>query len=75
MKRIVYRHDLRLKPAKEVSPISAPADITGVIVRGEQTLLPNRKLKLLAEPKAERRTIRNPKKRRRLDNRIAGGKV
>ncbi len=72
MKQIVYRHGLRLKSAKEVSLISAPADITGVIVRGERTLLPNRKLKLLAELKKTRRVVTNPKIRQRLDNQIAG---
>ena len=75
MKQIVYRHGLRLKPAKEVSLISAPADITGVIVRGKRTLLPNRKLKLLAELKTARRTVKNPKVRQRLDNQIAGRKA
>lgn len=75
MKQVVHRHGLRLKPAKEVSLISAPADVTGVIVRGERTLLPNRKLKLLAELKKQRRKVRNPKLRKRLDNQIAGRKA
>lgn len=75
VKQIVHRHGLRLKPAKEVSLISAPADITGVIVRGKRTLLPNRQLKQLAELKKARRVIKNPKVRQRLDNQIAGRKA
>lgn len=72
MKQIVHRHGLRLKPAKEVSLISTPADVTGVIVRGDQTLLPNRKLKLLVELKTMRRTVKNPQARKRIDSQIAG---
>ena len=55
IKQIVHRHGLRLKPDKEASLISAPAFITGVIVRDERTLLPNRQLKALAELKQRKR--------------------
>ena len=72
IKQVVHRHGLRLRPDKEASLISAPADITGVIVRDERTLLPNRQLKALAELKQERRLARNPEIRQRLDRKIAG---
>lgn len=75
LKQVVHKHGHRLKPAKEVSLISAPADVTGVIVRGEQTLLPNRQLKLLAELKKARRATKSPKARQKLDNQIAGRKA
>ena len=55
VKQAVHRHGLYLKPSKEVSLVAAPADITGVIVRGTKTKLPNRQLKVLAELKAIRK--------------------
>lgn len=75
IKKVVHRYGLRPKADKEASLISAPADITGVIVRGKRTLLPNRQLKALVELKRERRLVRNPEARRRLDNQIAGRKA
>lgn len=74
IKQAVHRHGLHLKPSKEVSLIAAPADITGVIVRGARTKLPNRQLKLLAELKAIRNATNNPRLRQKLDNQIAGRK-
>ena len=75
VKQTVYRHGFHLKPSKEVSLISAPADITGVIVRDARTHIPNRQLKKLAEQKAARSETRDPKLRKRLDNQIAGRKA
>lgn len=72
IKKAVFKHGLRLKNSKEVSLISKPAEITGVIVRGDRTMLPNRKLKLLAELRKTRRSTRNRKLRNQLDNQIAG---
>lgn len=75
VKRTIYRHGLRLKHTKEVSLISAPADITGVIVKDGKTYLPNRQLKKLSELKVTRAETRNPKLRVKLDNQIAGRKA
>ena len=75
VKQIVHRHGHRLKAKKEVSLINAPADITGVIVKGERTLLPNRQHKELARLKRDRSTATNPKLQRTLDNQIAGRKA
>ena len=72
LKQIVRRHRLRLKRNKEVILTSSPADITGVIVRGEETLLPNRNGKAPADLKQERLLARNPETRMRLDSQIAG---
>ena len=72
IKKLIVGNGLRLKRTKEVSLINAPADITGVIVKGGSTLLPNRQLKRLAELKKKRATTTNPKFRVRLDNQIAG---
>ena len=72
IKKIVHRHGLRLKPEKEVSLIKRPADITGVIVSGERTLLPNRQRKKLVETKKRHQEERDPKEREALANQIAG---
>lgn len=72
VKKIVYRHGLRLKPTKEASLICSPAEITGVIVRDGLTRIPNRKLKMLVELKATRAKTHNPKLRKSLDHQIAG---
>ncbi len=75
VKQIVHRSGLRLKPEKGASLISGPANITGVIVRGEQTFLPNRQLKALAKSKQERRLAGTPETRQRLDSQIARRKA
>ena len=72
IKKLIFSNGLRLKDAKEVSLINAPADITGVIVKDGATHLPNRQLKRLAELKQQRALIRNPKVRERIENQIAG---
>lgn len=75
IKQTIHKHGLRLKPSKEVSLISAPADITGVIVRDGKTFLPNRQLKKLVELRSERALACNPKLKIRLGNQIAGRKA
>ena len=72
IKQCVRKHGLRLNDAKEVSLINAPADITGVIVDGDRTRLPNRQHRKLAELKEFRRTVFNPKHLRKIDLQIAG---
>ena len=72
IKRRVNRQGLRIKKEKELSLIDAPADITGVIVRGDRTLLPNRQHQKLQQLREERRMTRDPAMRAVLERRIAG---
>ncbi len=72
IKKAVHKHGLRIKSSKEHSLIDVPADITGVIVVGEKTKLPNRQLLKLFELKLERQVAIRRDHRRMLDNRIAG---
>lgn len=72
IKQSIHRHGLRIKAEKELSLIHRPADITGVIVHGDHTKLPNRQLKRLFELRAERHRARGARLIRDLDNRIAG---
>lgn len=72
IKQIIHKHGFRIKAEKETSLIDAPADITGVIVRGERTLLPNRQLKKLKELREDRRQTKSVKLKSKLDNQIHG---
>jgi Reverse transcriptase (RNA-dependent DNA polymerase) len=72
IKQAVHKHGLRIKAEKEVSLIDRPADITGVMVVGEQTKLPNRQLKRLFELRAERHRARSARLKKLLDGKIAG---
>ena len=72
IKKAVHKHGLRIKASKELSLIDAPADITGVIVVGEATKLPNRQMRKLFELKLERQSATRRDVKRNLDNRIAG---
>ena len=49
IKQAVHKHRLKIKADKELSLIDSPAAITGVIVAGNQTKLPNRQLRRLFE--------------------------
>lgn len=72
IKRTVHKHGLQIKAAKEVSLIDVPADITGVIVKGNQTTLPNRQLKRLFELRSERHRAKSAFVKSALDRQIAG---
>lgn len=72
VKKAIYRHGMRIKRSKELSLISTPANITGVIVKDSKRCIPNRQLKKLAELKASRAATRDPKLRKKLANQIAG---
>ena len=72
VKMCVHRHGLKTKPSKEGSLIARPAEITGVVVTGGRTKVPNRQLKRLAELKAERKSNDDPTCRRKLNQQIAG---
>lgn len=72
IKKTVHKHGLQIKVAKEVSLIDTPADITGVIVKGGQTTLPNRQLKRLFELRSERHRAKSAFVKSALDRQIAG---
>ena len=72
IKSAVHKHGLKIKAEKELSLIDGPADITGVIVDGGRTKLPNRQLKRLFELRGERHRAKSVMLKRLLDNQIAG---
>lgn len=72
IKQAVHKHGLKIKADKELSLIDSAADITGVIVVGDQTKLPNRQLKRLFELRGERHRARSNTLKRLLDGQIAG---
>jgi len=72
IKCAVRKHGLEIKAEKELSLINSPADITGVIVNGDQTKLPNRQLKRLFYLRGERHLAKSNALKRMLDNQIAG---
>ncbi len=72
IKQAVHKHGLRIKASKEHSLIDTPADITGVIVVGGKTKLPNRQMLKLFELQQEREKANRGDLKRLLDSRIAG---
>jgi len=72
IKQRIHRQGLRIKREKEVGLKDAPADVTGVIVRGDSTFLPNRQHKKLLQLRTERRKAHDAKTKRLLENKIAG---
>ena len=72
VKKIIHRCGLRLNDKKEYSLTFAPAEITGVIVKGNRMQLPNRKYKILYDLKKQRQVITNINDLKSLDNQIAG---
>ena len=72
IKQTVHKHGLKIKADKELSLIDNPATITGVIVVGDQTKLPNRQLKRLFELRGERHRAKSDVLKRLLDGQIAG---
>ena len=72
IKQSVHKHGMRIAAEKELSLIDRPADITGVIVVGDQTKLPNRQLKRLFDLRGERHRVKSELLKRMLDSQIAG---
>ncbi len=72
IKRIIHKHGMKVKKDKELSLIDSSADITGVIVVGNQTKLPNRQLKSFVELRGERHRAKSNALKRLLDSKIAG---
>lgn len=72
IKQIIKKHGMHVKASKELSLIHSAADITGVIVRGNRTLAPNRQLKRLAELRSIRAKTKSRKERDEIDQKIKG---
>lgn len=72
IKQAVHKHGMKIKAEKELSLIDRPADITGVIVVGQQTKLPNRQLERLFQLRGERHRAKSVVLKRLLDGKIAG---
>lgn len=72
IKKIISRHGFRLKRDKEVSLRDSAADITGVIVRPQGLLLPNRQHEKLHRIKMEYRSRGKGEERRKLAQQING---
>lgn len=72
IKQTLHRAGHRYSERKERSIIGKPADITGVIVDGDDLLLPNRQHRGLALVRRERQTASNNQDRQKLDRKIRG---
>lgn len=72
IKKSVHKHGLRIKKSKETSLIDVPAEITGVMVVGDLTKLPNRQMQKLYELRQERHEETEQAKQKILDNQISG---
>jgi hypothetical protein len=72
VKQTLHRAGHRYSMKKERSIICRPADITGVIVVGDDLLLPNRQHQLLTKVRRERQSATGQKERQVLDRRVRG---
>lgn len=72
IKKSVHKHGLSLSSKKECSIINGPAEITGVIVQGGRTKLPNRQWKRLFELRDERQNAQSDDERKMFDSQITG---
>jgi len=72
IKQLLRRHGHSHSPQKERSIINGPADITGVIVRGDELLLPNRQHKELTRTIRERQKAKPGRVALTLDRSIRG---
>ena len=72
IKKAVRKHGLAIRADKELSLIDSPADITGVMVVGNQTKLPNRQLQRLFELRAKRHAAKSKVLKQMLDSQIVG---
>lgn len=72
IKQTLHRGGHRYSRKKERSIFNRPADITGVIVKGDELLLPNRQHQRLTEVRRERQAAIGQKERQVLDRRVRG---
>lgn len=72
IKKVLHRAGHRYSQKKERSIIGKPADITGVIVSGDDLLLPNRQHRQLAAVRRQRQAVSGHQDRQKLDRKIRG---
>ena len=72
IKKTLYRFGHRYNMAKERSRIHKPAEITGVIVKGDTLLLPNRQHEALHSVRKDLKIVRHGKPREKLLQRLNG---
>lgn len=72
IKKTLFRHGFRHKPSKERSKISKPTEITGVILHGDQLLVPNRQHQRLYQVRKEFNASRAAEHRRQLKSQLVG---
>ena len=72
IKQVLHRAGHQYSRKKERSIIGKPADITGVIVTGDDLLLPNRQHRELARVRKERQATTTGDDRQKLDRKIRG---
>lgn len=75
IKKTMFRHGHRYAKHKERSKRDRPAEITGVILRREGVVVPNRQLKKLAEVQQELRKAKAPELVSKLQAQIRGRKA
>ena len=72
IKRTLFRHGFRHKATKERSKIRKPAEITGVILKGDCLLVPNRQHQKLHEVRKELKASRSTEHHRQLKAQLKG---
>ena len=72
IKQILFRHGFRHKRSKERSKIYKPTKITGVILNGNQLLVPNRQHQRLYQVRQKLKVSRSPEHRRQLKAQLVG---
>lgn len=72
IKKVLHRAGHRYSQKKERSIVGKPADITGVIVSGDDLLLPNRQHRELSAVRRQRQTMSGHQDRQKLDRQIRG---
>ncbi|MCP5391918.1 MAG: RNA-directed DNA polymerase [Sphingomonadaceae bacterium] len=72
IKQVLHRAGHRYSQKKERSIVGKPADITGVIVDGDDLLLPNRQHRELAAVRKQRQAATGHQDREKLDRKIRG---
>lgn len=72
IKKRIERQALQLNDKKEQNTICTPFEVTGVIVKGRKTLIPNRKHQMLGKLNREYARTKNPAHKKSLSNKING---
>ncbi len=72
IKKTLFQHGHRHKLGKERSRIKKPVEITGVILRGNRLLAPNRQHQKLHEVRKEFKASRSTERRRQLKVQLEG---